>query len=313
MGLRAPSYTQTPNEIFDEWLPHLKLVEIRVLMVVLRKTFGWHKTHDRISLTQLEKLTGSRRGDILKAVEKLEKMTLLRKHVVGEKGSQNTFYELAVIEPSNNLYQYEFHTPPSMNFIPTKETHSKDKKEKYQKKAPRPKGPGTPPSANAAGLCSFFLKAIQKGKPNYTQKSVPSGWYKHAEAILKHRTVEQMEKLITWLCDPSNFWFANVLSMEKLKKQLDTLEVAYERRESKVSPQKMEGKNRELAKKVIYKYKNLVDKRAIDIGNNYIEFRSGAHCVHLKFSEHGFEEQVRNELRKRGLNIPDDTPTSSFK
>jgi hypothetical protein len=129
----APNYTNAPNALFDEWLPRLKLVELRVLMVVIRKTFGWHKIRDRISLTQLEKFTGSQRGDIIKAAKALEELGLLRKDVTGRNGDQESYYELVVHEDSNKNYQCESHTPPSVNLTPTKETLTKETKKKIIK------------------------------------------------------------------------------------------------------------------------------------------------------------------------------------
>jgi len=128
MGIQAPNFTQTPNELFDEWLPKLKLVELRVLMVIVRKTFGWHKARDRISLSQLEKATGSRHDDIKKATDKLEKLGLLRKEVEGSSGLQQTFYELIVDEGSNNFYpRGNSASPPRGNSASQKKDFSKEK------------------------------------------------------------------------------------------------------------------------------------------------------------------------------------------
>ena len=126
MGIKAPNYTQLPNELFDEWLPDLGLGEIKVLMVIMRKTFGWHKTRDRISLTQLEKHTGLGRRHILKAVKTLSEKRLISKIKEGINGSQVTYYELVVDEDSNNLYQCPKDTPPSVLKTPTKETLTKE-------------------------------------------------------------------------------------------------------------------------------------------------------------------------------------------
>lgn len=112
MGFSPPNYTQTPNELFDYWLPKLKLVELRVLMVIFRKTFGWHKIRDRISLSQLEQLTGSHHQDIIKAVIKLESLGLVKKEVVGEKGHQKTFYDLVLKEDKNSNNTYQEESPP---------------------------------------------------------------------------------------------------------------------------------------------------------------------------------------------------------
>lgn len=52
-GFRAPQYTQTPNEFFDELAPKLTEAELRVLIYVIRRTFGFHKDADAISISQM--------------------------------------------------------------------------------------------------------------------------------------------------------------------------------------------------------------------------------------------------------------------
>ena len=56
--IKAPNYTQTPNVFFDEIMPTLKFGELKVLFVINRQTFGFHKEWDRISVSQLMKKTG---------------------------------------------------------------------------------------------------------------------------------------------------------------------------------------------------------------------------------------------------------------
>jgi hypothetical protein len=64
-GVPPPNYTQTPNPLFDEHLPHMGLAEMKVVFMVCRKTFGFHKREDELSLSQLQELTGlSRQGVI---------------------------------------------------------------------------------------------------------------------------------------------------------------------------------------------------------------------------------------------------------
>jgi Bacteriophage replication protein O len=52
-GFRFPNYTQAPNEFFDELAPRLTEAELRVLIYVIRRTFGFHKNADAISLSQM--------------------------------------------------------------------------------------------------------------------------------------------------------------------------------------------------------------------------------------------------------------------
>src|SRR5205085_7796297 len=60
-GFRSPNYTMVPDELFDELLVDLSGAELKVLLYVIRRTFGFKKGSDRISKAQLEK--GIQRSD----------------------------------------------------------------------------------------------------------------------------------------------------------------------------------------------------------------------------------------------------------
>ena len=55
-----------------------------------------------------------------------------------------------------------------------------------------------------------------------------------------------------------------------------------------------------IASQIEAKFPNHPD---IVIGYNYIEFKRGRETPHLKFGDHGFQEQVENNLRKLGLRL----------
>lgn len=52
-GFTAPNYTQVPNELFDQLLPHLNEGELKVLLYIIRRTFGFGRQSDNISLSQM--------------------------------------------------------------------------------------------------------------------------------------------------------------------------------------------------------------------------------------------------------------------
>lgn len=224
----APNFTQAPNALFDEWLPLLKLVELRVLMVILRKTFGWHKIRDRISLSQLEKCTGSQRRDIIKATDKLQKLGLITKEVVGEMGDQDTFYELVVQEDSKKSYQCESHTPPSVNLTPTKET--KLTKERVVCVAEPPAKPSAGKIRKLNGLgepfevdqSDLFSRCIQARKDWSTQE-ILDAW-----------------KIIDEYSGPINDWFRFVegtIENTRKKRSLDKLKSIKNENNKKVKKQ----------------------------------------------------------------------------
>lgn len=74
-----PNTSSIPNILFDYWMEKLSPAEFKVLMCVARKTYGWHKNNDAISLKQIEKMTGLHRSGIVKNVDRLVELGLLNK------------------------------------------------------------------------------------------------------------------------------------------------------------------------------------------------------------------------------------------
>lgn len=71
MPVPVSNYTQMPNALIDA-MPSMGEAEFRVVVAIARKTFGWQKTRDRISLTQLESMTGLSRQGVVNGVEQAQ-------------------------------------------------------------------------------------------------------------------------------------------------------------------------------------------------------------------------------------------------
>jgi phage replication O-like protein O len=109
-GVQAPAYTLTPDEVFDILLYLLSPAEMKVLLYVVRRTFGFNKLNDRISLsqfvrgivkrdgTQLDLGTGLTRRTIQLALDSLvERHVLLRRRSRNENGDEPNEYALNII------------------------------------------------------------------------------------------------------------------------------------------------------------------------------------------------------------------------
>lgn len=57
-GFTSPNHTQCPNDLFDVHMLDMSESELKVTLAIIRKTLGFHKKSDPISLSQLQKLTG---------------------------------------------------------------------------------------------------------------------------------------------------------------------------------------------------------------------------------------------------------------
>jgi len=91
MPLKRPTTTPLPDEIYDEWAPLLGAAELKVLLYIVRRTLGFGKGADAISLTQflegivtregrvLDKGCGIKsRPNVVRAVKGLEEKGLIR-------------------------------------------------------------------------------------------------------------------------------------------------------------------------------------------------------------------------------------------
>jgi len=110
MAVQKPNYTQLPNRFVDEYMSKVSPGASMVYLVVCRKTIGWQKENDEISLSQIMDLTGLSKSSAIRGVKELEDLNLLRV-VRSEKGRKSAnCYELIFddfsdnIEPENSTY-----------------------------------------------------------------------------------------------------------------------------------------------------------------------------------------------------------------
>ena len=102
IGFTEPNYTQTPNELFDVLMADMGEAELRVVLVAIRKTLGWHKQRDAISLSQFEKMSGLSHQGAIDGIAAATKRGLLREVGTGKRGVK--IYELVIsVDESTTL------------------------------------------------------------------------------------------------------------------------------------------------------------------------------------------------------------------
>ena len=90
MALQKISHTQVSNEFIDNWMAKLNPSAVKVFLAIARKTIGWHKETDAISLSQMQEMTGISRPGLLKALKELEEHGLISGERRGRKSTQWT-------------------------------------------------------------------------------------------------------------------------------------------------------------------------------------------------------------------------------
>lgn len=81
-----PNSFQVPNALVDELMAEMSGIELKCYLFVVRKTKGWNKDCDAISLSQFIKFTGAGKTAVVDALKKLVDLGLLTKKT----GSRNT-------------------------------------------------------------------------------------------------------------------------------------------------------------------------------------------------------------------------------
>lgn len=76
-GYTPANYTMVPDQLFDEQLPDLSGAELKVLLYIIRHTFGWKKDSDNISLSQMVNGITRRDGSRIDRGTGVSKRTLL--------------------------------------------------------------------------------------------------------------------------------------------------------------------------------------------------------------------------------------------
>lgn len=74
-----PNYTQVPNEFIDIIMSNIGGSSVKVFLAICRKTIGWHKDTDSISLTQLQEMTGISRNTLLDSINELGGLLVIDK------------------------------------------------------------------------------------------------------------------------------------------------------------------------------------------------------------------------------------------
>jgi phage replication O-like protein O len=73
-----PNTTQVPNVLLDVVMREVSNPSLRVLLAIVRKTYGFQKQSDHISLTQLQEITGLSRQGVVNGARALGSLIAIR-------------------------------------------------------------------------------------------------------------------------------------------------------------------------------------------------------------------------------------------
>jgi phage replication O-like protein O len=166
-----PNHTQTPNDFFDYIVPMLKEGELRIMLFLIRQTYGWHKNWEKITFEQIAKGTGMIKRTCISTIKSLTKKRLIEKRQEGPVNHVENYYHICMEDDSNNVSEC-FKNTPGECFKNTPGRRALKKYERYSniqvssREVDEPKNPETPPSSAST---TAFSKVKKKGKQQKPQ------------------------------------------------------------------------------------------------------------------------------------------------
>ena len=104
-----PNSFQIANSVIDEYLSQMSGNALKCYILIVRKTRGWQKTHDSLSISQIQKFTGIRKEEtVQKAINELIDLGLIGKQ--SRIGLPNKYFLIS--DPKKGV------TPPPKNGAP---------------------------------------------------------------------------------------------------------------------------------------------------------------------------------------------------
>jgi hypothetical protein len=185
-GFDGPNYTICPDQLFDQLLPMLSESELKVLLYVIRRTFGFRKDADAISISQmvngiitqdgrvLDRGTGLSKSSVRRGVQGLiEKEILLVSQIRSKVGDYDSnVYRLRFrqgVVPNSNHPGVNLDLP----VVPIWDPQETEKQQTERQEVEASKGPTRFEKYDAARL-SLLPYAEDLGREFNDQAPLPS-------------------------------------------------------------------------------------------------------------------------------------------
>lgn len=137
-GFKSPNHTQVPNDFFDLMMQDMDETELRVTLIAIRKTLGYHKDRDAISLTTFIEMTGLSRQGVLDGIEKAKRRGTLIEVGKGKRGIN--IFELVITDDQSNQLTSQSSRPELVNPVdqtPAVTSQSSRPSKERRKKTPK--------------------------------------------------------------------------------------------------------------------------------------------------------------------------------
>lgn len=130
-----PNATMIPNIILDVLMPQLSGSEEKIIRVICRQTYGWHKTSDKISNSQMIEKAGIEEATLKRSMKSLADRNIINRHI----GNGRTMTEYSLNYDSSqwrgiNLSPPQKEPSEGVKIVPPEGVKMIHNKRNYQKK-----------------------------------------------------------------------------------------------------------------------------------------------------------------------------------
>ena len=226
---------QLPNSVIDELLADLTGAELKCYLYVLRKTKGWNKEEDAISVSQFMKVTGLSNRKVIDACERLVELGLLEQKIGSNKikvfsvkdYKTSSSEESSLVkkvhsssEESSLSVVKKVHTQNNNINNTTKNNNTSSSGKNFQ---PRTKAKKNVFSDDDLKAAEWIFHLIRKLNPSFKEPKFES-WANDIRLMRErdNRTHKDICELFQW-ANQDRFWSVNILSPATLRAKWDQL------------------------------------------------------------------------------------------
>lgn len=226
MPNKQDGHLRIPNEIAEK-LARFQLSgsEHRIIWVVWRKTIGWQKREDKISLSQIARMTEMNLRIVRRALASLvEKNIIIRK----SGRDKNVPSNVNILSFNND---FETWNTKDKNVLGQKSAQKQGQKSPTQQE--RKKKISIKVKQEYLDLVDLLITKMRLNDPLVKVPDTPTKREKWADSfrlLLENdkRPSQEVREILIW-CQEDDFWRANILSAGKFRKQYQQLKLQYER------------------------------------------------------------------------------------
>lgn len=249
---------QLPNSVIDELLADLTGAELKCYLYVLRKTKGWNKEEDAISVSQFMKVTGLSNRKVIDACERLVELGLLEQKIGSNKikvfsvkdYKTSSSEESSLVkkvhsgsEESSLSVVKKVHTQNNNINNTTKNNNTSSSEKFFQTEQRVKKYSFSPDDMRAA---EWIFELLKKLNPEFKVKSMDS-WANCVRLMRERdgRAHRDICELFQW-ANQDPFWSLNILSPSSLREkwiQLSIKKQASERKPRRTTFQERNSTN----------------------------------------------------------------------